>query len=268
MESSQQAPKDKPPLIDPQELPGWVIEEDTDFLVFDKPGWVVCHPSKDGPWSSLVGAVRVWRTMDKMHLVSRLDRETSGVILLAKHAVAASLAQTAMERRWVHKTYLAILEGEVTEPVMVDQPLGDDVTSEVAVRTTVRPDGSPSATFFEPLLYRKGFTLVKVKPHTGRKHQIRAHALWMGNPVVGDKLYGRDASLYLEFAREGWTPRLARSLAHRRQALHAARLDFTAPNFVRTFCAPFAKDLREFAEMQMGVTAVEMTQLLQHAELT
>ena len=102
----------KPPLISPEEIGGWLVEEDDDFLVFDKPGWVVCHPSKDGPWSSLVGAVRAWRGMATAHLVSRLDRETSGVILLAKHPGAASVAQTAMERRWVEKTYLAVLEGD------------------------------------------------------------------------------------------------------------------------------------------------------------
>lgn len=246
------------PLIQPDELPGWLIAEDLDYLVFDKPGWVVCHPSKNGPWSSLVGAVREWRGMETMHLVSRLDRETSGVILLAKHPGAASVAQTAMERRWVHKTYLALLEGELAEPTMVDQPLGPDEASPAAVRTTVRVDGSPSSTLLEPLLRRNGYTLARVQPHTGRKHQIRAHALWLGHPVVGDKLYGRDESFYLEFAREGWTPRLAAGLAMPRQALHAARLEFRAPTFTRIFAAPLAADMRRFATERMGLTSDEL----------
>ena len=246
------------PLIQPEELPGWVIGEDADYLVFDKPGWVVCHPSKNGPWSSLVGAVREWRGMATMHLVSRLDRETSGVILLAKHPGAASLAQTAMERRWVHKTYLALLEGELAAPTMVDQPLGPDEASPAAVRTPVRADGAPSSTFLEPLVVRGGFTLARVQPHTGRKHQIRAHALWLGHPVVGDKLYGRDESLYLEFAREGWTPRLAAALAMGRQALHAARLEFRAPSLTRTFAAPLAADMRAFAIKRMGLSGTEI----------
>jgi 23S rRNA pseudouridine1911/1915/1917 synthase len=246
------------PLIQPDALPGWLLEEDMDYLVFDKPGWVVCHPSKNGPWSSLVGAVREWRGMETMHLVSRLDRETSGVILLAKHPGAASVAQTAMERRWVHKTYLALLEGELAEPTVVDQPLGPDEASPAAVRTTVRADGSPSSTLLEPLLRRKGFTLARVQPHTGRKHQIRAHALWLGHPVVGDKLYGRDESLYLEFARAGWTPRLASALAMSRQALHAARLEFRAPTLTRTFAAPLAADMRRFAVERMGLSADEL----------
>lgn len=256
--SEEGSPGAEAPLIDPAQLPGWLLEEDRDYLVFDKPGWVVCHPSKNGPWSSLVGAVRVWRGMETMHLVSRLDRETSGIILLAKHPGAASVAQTAMERRWVKKTYLALLEGELAEPTLVDQPLGPDEASLVAVRTTVRPDGSPSSTFLEPLVRRGGFTLARVQPHTGRKHQIRAHALWLGHPVVGDKLYGRDPSLYLEFAREGWTPRLASSLALARQGLHAARLEFTAPALTRTFAAPLAADLRRFALERMGLAESEL----------
>ena len=233
----------KHPLIDPGELPGWLVEEDGDYLVFDKPGWVVCHPSKDGPWSSLVGAVKAWRSLAASHLVSRLDRETSGVILLAKHPAAASVAQTAMERRWVTKTYLALLEGELAEPTLVDQPLGPDETSDIAVRTAVRAGGSPASTFLEPLHRAGGFTLARVQPHTGRKHQIRAHALWLGHPVVGDKLYGRRDEDYLAFiaaAKQTGDARSWRDGGPTRHLLHAESLTFRHPTTLteRTVAAP------------------------------
>ena len=125
------------PLIDLAELPSWIVEEDADFLAFSKPGWVVCHPSKNGPLSSLVGAVREWRGGATMHLVSRLDRETSGIILIALNREAASKSQKAVERRMVSKTYLAILEGEMREPQLVDAPLRPDTASPVLVKQCV-----------------------------------------------------------------------------------------------------------------------------------
>ena len=257
-------PGSTPPKVDPADLPGWLLEEDDDYLVFDKPGWLVCHPSKDGPWSSLVGAVKEWRGLDVLHLVSRLDRETSGIILIAKHYEAASAAQTALERRWVTKTYYTLLKGSLPEPVMVDQPLGPDETSEVVVKTAVRegPGTLPSATFFEPVLASAGYVLARVQPHTGRKHQIRAHALWLRCPVVGDKMYGGDDTLFLEFIAHGWTPRLAKHLEMGRQALHAARLDFRSPKLTRVFTAPLAADMRDFVLGPMGCTEAQLDEAL------
>ena len=202
--------------------------------------------------------------MEVSHLVSRLDRETSGVILIAKHYEAASAAQTAMERRMVLKTYYALLKGELKEPVMVDQPLGPDETSQVVVKTAVRqgPGTLPAATFFEPMLVRNGYTLARVQPHTGRKHQIRAHAFWLGYPVIGDKLYGGDDSLYMEFIAHGWTKRLGAALEMGRQALHAAKLEFRfPPRITRTFTAPLAPDMRAFVVAKMGVAGELVDQL-------
>ena len=265
-EYSYTPPSSTAPKVNPVELPTWLIEEDADYMAFDKPGWLICHPSKDGPWSSLVGAVKEWKQMEVSHLVSRLDRETSGIILIAKHYEAASSAQTAMERRMVTKTYFALLKGEMKEPVLVDQPLGPDETSQVVVKTAVRPGpGSlPAVTFFEPVLVRAGYTLARVQPHTGRKHQIRAHALWLGHPVIGDKLYGGDDSLYMEFVAHGWTPRLAAALEMGRQALHAAKLEFKfPPRITRTFSAPLAADMREFVVIKMGVEAAQLDAALE-----
>lgn len=235
-----------PPLVDPAELPGWIIEEDGDLLVFNKPGWLVCHPSKNGPMSSLIGAARAYCGLDRLHLVSRLDRETSGVVVLAKHAAAASRLQTAFADRRVDKTYIGLLEGLLRAPVTVDAGLMDDPHSPVLAQQKVtfgRP-GKPACTEFRPLAHGAAHTLAEIRPHTGRKHQIRAHARWLGHPVAGDKIYGPDPTLYLEFAATGWTPRLAAALTFPRQALHAATLTVPWGAGSRTFQAPLPADMQ------------------------
>ncbi len=243
-------------LITPEELASWIVEEDDDFICFNKPGWVVCHPAKHGPWSCLVGAVGAARGWPSVHLVSRLDRETSGVNLIAKTPKVASLAQTAMERRWVTKTYLAILEGEMREPHHVDAPMGPDKSGLVKVKQYLgNKEGAQTAvTLFEPLATGGGYTLARVSPHTGRKHQIRVHAQGIGHAVVGDKLYGPDETLYLEFTETGWSDRHAARLPLPRQALHATRLEFRGPHLSRTFWAPLTPELREFLSRRMGLS--------------
>lgn len=241
-----------------EELVGWVLEEDADVLAINKPGDVVCHPSKAGPWSSLAGAVKEGRGLEKAHLIFRLDRETSGVVLFAKHERAASRLQKAMMARRIRKTYQAVLVGELREEVFVDRPLGDDVHSPVFVKTTVREDGKEARSRFRPLVAAGGFTLAEVKIETGRKHQIRAHAQWLGFPVAGDKIYGPDARCYLEFIDYGWTPALADKLLLPRQALHCARIELEANAEGlggRTWRAPLAEDLVAFCRERMGAAA-------------
>lgn len=229
-----------------EELAGWILHEDERLLVIGKPGDVVCHPSKDGPWSSLVGAAREHTGLPTMHLIFRLDRETSGIVVLAKDARMASRLQKAMQERRVAKRYLVILTGELRDAVTVDQPLGDDTASPVYIKTAVRPDGRPATTRFEPLGWGGGFTLARVHLVTGRKHQIRAHAHWLGYPVVGDKIYGPDDRLYLEFIDGGWTPVLAEKLLLPRQALHCAEIDLREAGLDFVFKAPLPDDLSTF----------------------
>ena len=238
------------PLIEPEDFRSWILFEDEHLLVVDKPGLIVCHPSKNGPWSSLVGAAREYAGLATAHLVFRLDRETSGVVVLAKDGGTASRLQKAMQRRLVGKVYLAILDGEMKGAVTVDQPLGSDPDSCVTIRSKVVAADSAGAqsatTHFEPLAAAGGFTLARVRTETGRKHQIRAHALWLGHAVVGDKLYGPDERLYLEFARHGWTERHAALLPLPRQALHCAEIDLRNAGIENVFSAPLPADLREF----------------------
>ncbi len=246
-------------LIAPEEIHRWILHEDEDLLVVDKPGDVVCHPSKAGPWSSLVGALREHTGLPTVHLIFRLDRETSGVVVLAKTSAMASRLQTALQRRRIGKRYQAILTGRLSDEVRVDRALGDDVTSPVFVKSTVVPagEGKEAATVFRPLASSPGgeFTLVDVMLETGRKHQIRAHAHWLGHPVVGDKIYGPDARLYLEFIDTGWTDSLATRLLLSRQALHCAEIDLRPAGIGMVFQASLAPDLRMFCR-ERAITIV------------
>jgi 23S rRNA pseudouridine1911/1915/1917 synthase len=235
-------------LIAPEAVPGWIIYEDERVLVVNKPGDVVCHPSKAGPWSSLVGALREYAKLETVHLVFRLDRETSGVVVLAKDAKMASRLQTAMQERKIGKAYLAIMTGVLAAPVTVNQPLGDDISSPVFVKSAVvaAGEGQTAVSHFTPLAVGGGFTFVRVVTETGRKHQIRAHAQWLGHSLVGDKIYGPSALLYLDFVDHGWTDALAAKLLLSRQALHCAEIDLRPAGLPHVFTAPLAEDMRAF----------------------
>ena len=238
------------PLVDLEELPSWIIHEDDELLVINKPGWLVCHPSKNGSLSSLVGACREYAGLERLHLVSRLDRETSGVVLLAKVPALAKQLQGAMEKTQPEKVYLTVLKGEMAGPQHVDALLGRDTQSLVHVKVAVRTDGigKSAQTDFKPVHVADGYTLAEVRLITGRKHQIRAHAQHIGHPVAGDKIYGPDELLYLDFIDDGWTPRHEELLEMKRQALHAWMLKIECAAGVFSFTAPVPKDFQELCK--------------------
>lgn len=264
LDAAEKLPGATPPLVDPVELRSWVLRSDERLLVLDKPGWLVCHPSKNGPWSSLAGAVREEFKPDAIRLVYRLDRETSGVIVLAlTEAMGRRLGKAVLKRR-IGKAYVALLEGELTAPVTVDQPLGPDPAANVSVKQrVVVGEGSQAATTtFFPLWARGGYTLAGVELLTGRKHQIRAHAEWLGRRVVGDKLYGPDPSLYLEFAQQGWTARHSALLGMTRQALHCAAIDLRPAGLDYLLRAPWPADMARFAEQRLALLPGEAQRLI------
>lgn len=242
--------------IAPEEFTRWILHEDERLLVVNKPGDVVCHPSKDGPWSSLVGAAREYTRLPTMHLVFRLDRETSGVVVLAKDARMASRLQKGMQERRSRKRYTAILTGALRGDTTVDQPLADDENGPVFIKSCVRSDGQPAITHFRPhaTSANGAFTLADIVTESGRKHQIRVHAAWLGHALVGDKIYGPDERLFLEFIETGWTAKLAEQLHLPRQALHCAVIDLTALGVERVFEAPLAADLAEFWAKQSSAS--------------
>jgi 23S rRNA pseudouridine1911/1915/1917 synthase len=259
-------PPAEPPLVDPAELRQWVLRDDPQLLVIDKPGWLVVHPSKNGPWSSLAGAVREAFKPDAIRFVFRLDRETSGVIVLAKTNEAAGRLGKAILKRRIGKLYVALLEGELPGPFTVREWLGPDPSTTVTVKSHVVPADTPGAqsaeTIFHPLAARGGYTLMGVELLTGRKHQIRAHAEWLKHRVVGDKLYGPDPELYLEFATHGWTARHSQLLATTRQALHCAAIDLRPAGMDYLLKAPWPKDLARFAERAMALPAADAQRLI------
>ncbi len=247
--------------MDAAELRSWLIYEDDSILAFNKPGWLVCHPSKNGPWSSLVGAVRECFNLDQVYLVGRLDRETSGLTLLAKNKAAGRFWQKSLEEKKVRRSYWAILSGELSKEIKVAGYLGKDPDSPVFVKQRVVGSTHKSKraeTSFFPLFSKNGFTLCSVVTKTGRKHQIRVHAQSAGFPLVGEKLYGADEEYYLEFCRNGWREEWLPVLGMRRQALHARTFGFVedGPGFVAPLPGDFLAFLSERLELASGCEAL------------
>jgi 23S rRNA pseudouridine1911/1915/1917 synthase len=240
-------------LIEPDELRQWILQDGPELLVVNKPPHVVCHPSKHGPWSSLIGACREWTGLSRLYMPSRLDRETSGVMVFGKTPEAGQRLQHAMQAGRVAKSYLAIVEGRLDSELTMDAPIGPDRRSEFVARRWIAEDGQSASTRFRPLSPGQGCTLVEAIPATGRRHQIRVHAAAAGFPLVGDKLYGPDQALMLEFISRGWTPRLAAILPLGRHALHAAEIRFQTACGEEVFRAPFSEDLRRFCHSR-GIT--------------
>lgn len=234
-----------------------LVDDADDYAVVDKPPFLEVHPSKP------TGRVTLWHGLRELFafemanggqisIINRLDRETSGLTLVAKSREAARRFHGLMEQKAIEKEYLAVVWGWPAEDeFIIDAPLlrkGSRQPSSIYLKRMVHPDGAKARTkvrverrFTRHTTNGERFTLLRVTPFTGRTHQIRVHLAHCGHPVVGDKIYGPDESAYLEFIKTGWTPSLAAVLLLPRHALHSAIL--RVPQSGMQWEAPLAADL-------------------------
>lgn len=217
-----------------------VVEESDEWIVVDKPPSMMVHPKKPGGPKTLWDGLREFLAFEmanggQVSIVNRLDRETSGLVLVAKTTEAARRFHTAMARRDVAKEYLALVWGwPQQEEFTVDAPIlrqGEQLPTAIYLKRCIHPAGAEAVTRFRvERRFEKAtsagsrFALVRAFPATGRTHQIRLHLAHAGHPIVGDKIYGPDERCYLEFIETGWTPALEGRLLLSRHALHSTRL--------------------------------------------
>lgn len=211
-------------------LPLEIVYEDEDLLIINKAADTPIHPSQGNYDNTLANAVAYYFQQQGEHLtyrcINRLDRDTTGLLILAKHMYSASLLSNMVQNREIHREYLAVATGLVDESGMIEAPIGrvDGSTIERQVDTE---HGDYACTHYKRLDYQNGYSLVSLKLATGRTHQIRVHMKHIGHPLPGDFLYNPEYSVI------------------NRQALHSHRLVFEHPitHKKMEFTAPLPEDM-------------------------
>jgi 23S rRNA pseudouridine1911/1915/1917 synthase len=212
-------PAKKPQPVVAEQIALDVIYEDDDMLLINKPAGMVVHPAQGHESGTLVNAVLGYHPQlldvggpERAGIVHRLDKDTSGLIIVAKSDVVRNALQRQFKQRRVKKTYLALVEGR-PEPSqgVIDAPIGRDKRQRK--RMAIVRSGRNAYTAYRVIETFDAHSLVELEPETGRTHQLRVHMAWMGCPVVGDRVYGR---------------RKQHLLKHR-HFLHARRLELIHP---------------------------------------
>ncbi len=211
-----------------------IIYEDADLIVINKPAGMTTHPAPGNPTHTLVNAVLSHLpnlpeadNAARPGIVHRLDKDTSGLIIIAKTRSALENLSDQFKSRTVKKTYTALLKGGMTPKTgIIDAPIGRDRAHRQ--KMAVCETGRPARTQYTVLFYYAGYTLVEARPETGRTHQIRVHLACMGHAIVGDVTYGSKSEII------------------GRQALHAGRLSFNLPSTGKLveFTAPLPPDMQ------------------------
>jgi 23S rRNA pseudouridine1911/1915/1917 synthase len=225
-------------------LPLEVVFRDPALIVVNKPAGLVVHPGAGNPGHTLQNALLALdpklALVPRAGLVHRLDKDTSGLLVVARTPEAHAALVAALGAREISRQYLAVCTGVMTGGGTIDEPIGRHRSQRV--RMAVRRDGRPAVTHYRVLRRFRAHTEVRVQLETGRTHQIRVHLSHAGFPIVGDRLYGGRRRI-----AAGCSPALAAELASfPRQALHAARLALKHPLTGREIHweAPLPADMR------------------------
>lgn len=216
--------------IVPTLLPLDIVYEDDDLMVINKPADMPIHPSQNNYENTLANAVAYYFAQQNIPFVyrciNRLDRDTTGLLILAKHIYSASLLSNMVKNRLIHREYIAIADGDVNDEGIIDAPIARAKDSTIE-REVNFDTGDFARTHYKCLKRENGYSLVSLKLETGRTHQIRVHMKYIGHALLGDFLYNPDYRFI------------------NRQALHSYRLTFTHPitKEVLTFTAPLPPDM-------------------------
>lgn len=214
-------PPPQPSTLTPEPIPIDILYEDTDLLVLNKPAGLVVHPAPGHQAGTLVHAI-LYHCPDlpgigeerRPGIVHRLDKETSGVMVVAKTDTAMASLATQFKGRQVKKTYIALVHGEVKQPegqIVADIGRHERDRKRMAVRTR---KGREAVTIYRVMKRLDSLTLLQLQPHTGRTHQIRVHLSAIGHPVVGDKLYGGTKEKRFKVHGSRFTGKAERHLLH------------------------------------------------------
>ena len=220
--------------VPPVEHPIHIVYEDEDILVIDKQAGMPIHPSLNNYYNSLANALAWYFEQQKkpfiFRCVNRLDRDTSGLLIIAKHALSASILSKQMKAREIRRTYLAVCKGQLPAEVgIINAPIARKADSAIE-RCVDFSNGESAVTHYRVRYYQNGYSLVELHLETGRTHQIRIHMQYLGNPLPGDYLYCPDYS------------KISRT------ALHSYRLAFCHPITGKRmdFYAPLPTDMAAF----------------------
>ena len=238
-----------------EELAFKVVHQDTDVIVVDKPAGLVVHPGAGQPRGTLVnGLLHLFPSLailPRAGLVHRLDKDTSGLLVVAANAESLLRLGEAMRERRIERRYLAVVEGALDADRVIDAPIGRHPRQRT--RQAVREDGRPAVTHVRVRERFAQHSLVEARLETGRTHQIRVHFAHIGRPLVGDGRYGADGRVPF-----GAPPGRAKSIrAFPRQALHAHHLSFAHPRLGTRmrFDSPLPEDISDLLKALREATS-------------